>query len=513
VKLSKLLEAIGKTGTEGAGAKDPDIGSIHYRAQDVRPGGLFVAVRGLTADGHDFIDQALDRGAVAAVTQRPVTAPGRIIVTENSRKALAALAARFYGDPAEAMVVIGITGTNGKTTTALLIESILTAAGFSTGVVGTIDYRYGGNTFANPMTTPESLDLQRILADMRNAGVSHVVMEVSSHALDLNRIHGCRIQLGVFTNLTQDHLDYHGTMENYWAAKKQLFSRHLHPRGNGPSGVINCDDPRGGELVRELAGPVLTVGTGSDRDVAALDARHDRNGIRATLRIPAGPIGITSALVGPHNLSNILCAAGAGAALNLSPGDIRSGIEALPLVPGRLEPVSRGTGPFVYVDYAHTPDALEHVLTVLRKLTRGRLICVFGCGGDRDRTKRPIMGELAGRFADLAVITSDNPRSEPPLAIIGEIQKGIEQTHLKHLDPEAVIAATETTGHTTVPDRQKAIELALVAAGPRDTVLIAGKGHETYQVIGKTVRDFDDRAEARAVLDRLAKRRASNGRG
>ncbi|MBI9084806.1 MAG: UDP-N-acetylmuramoyl-L-alanyl-D-glutamate--2,6-diaminopimelate ligase [Desulfobacterales bacterium] len=497
MKLSQLLNAIDAVPPNRC---DPEIGSIHYHAQQVQPQGLFVAVCGLAADGHDFIDQALDRGAAAIVVQRPTAAPVAVIQVKNTRLALAALSARFYGDPSEAMTVIGITGTNGKTTTAYLVEGILAAAGFRPGVIGTIDTRFGGKSHPNPMTTPESLDLQRILADMRNAGVTHVAMEVSSHAIDLHRIHGCRFHLAVLTNLTQDHLDYHGTMAHYWACKKRLFTNHLTPDHGRIAAVINADDPRGEELVRELTLPRIRVGTTAVSDLHLERFHCDPMGIRASIRLSSGSIDLTSSLVGRHNMENILCAAGVGFALELPPTVIQAGIASVTRVPGRLEPVENGAGRFVYVDYAHTPDALAHALVVLRTLTPGRLICIFGCGGDRDRTKRPLMGEIAGRQADLAVVTSDNPRSESPQTIIADICQGMETARSRPLSPQDLATGKNWPGHVVEPDRRKAIALAMDASRPGDTLLIAGKGHETYQILGDTRLDFDDRIEARGAL-------------
>ena len=500
MRLSQILSAIDRVPPNRV---DPEIGSIHYRAQQVQPQGLFVAVCGLTADGHDFIAQALDRGAAAIVVQRPTTAPVPVIQVKNTRLALAALSARFYGNPSESMTMIGITGTNGKTTTAYLVEGILAAAGFRPGVIGTIATRFAGKSHPNPMTTPESLDLQRILAEMRTAGVTHVVMEVSSHAIDLHRIHGCRIHLAVLTNLTQDHLDYHGTMAQYRACKKRLFTDHLAPRTNQTAAVVNVDDPLGAELARELTRPLVRVGIHAPADLCPEQVDYRSTATRAAIRSPAGPMDIVSSLIGRHNMENILCAAGVGFALGLSLAVIQDGIASVTRVPGRLEPVENNTGRFVTVDFAHTPDALAHALKVLKELAEGRLICVFGCGGDRDRTKRPLMGEIAGHQADLAIVTSDNPRSEPPMAIIADICQGMETTRSRRLSPQDLDTGTNWPGHVVEPDRRTAITLAVAASQPGDTLLIAGKGHETYQIVGDARLDFDDRVEARRALTGL----------
>lgn len=505
MKLSTLFDALTGLCNNPPASGDPDIGSIHYRAQEVRPGGLFVAIAGLAADGHDFIDQALERGAAALVVQRPVSAPVPVVEVENSRKALAALAARFHGNPSEALTVIGITGTNGKTTTAYLVEGILAAAGFRPGVIGTIETRFAGRTQPNPMTTPESLDLQGILARMRDAGATHAVMEVSSHAVDLDRIHHCRIRLGVLTNLSQDHLDYHGTMERYWACKKRLFTDHLAPETGRPAAVVNTDDPRGRELAGELALPLIRAGASSSEDMGPVRIQGDRSGLRMELRSPAGPLTLASALVGAHNAQNILCAAGVGVALGLPVEAIESGIAAVDRVPGRLEPIPNDLDRFVYVDYAHTPDALDHALTVLRDLTRQRLICVFGCGGDRDRTKRPAMGEIAGRKADVSVITSDNPRSEPPMEIIADICRGMDRTAAARRTATEAAAAENGACHLVEPDRARAIALGARLMNPGDVLFIAGKGHEDYQILGRKKIHLDDREEALAALERQGK--------
>jgi UDP-N-acetylmuramoyl-L-alanyl-D-glutamate--2,6-diaminopimelate ligase/murE/murF fusion protein len=505
VKLKRLITTLPSATVTGFGGEGPDVTSLHYRSQDVQTGGVFVAIRGLSADGHDFIDDALGRGAAAVVAERPVATPKPVIRVRNSRRALAELAATFYGHPSEQMVVIAVTGTNGKTTTAYLIEGILEQAGLRTGVIGTINYRFAGASFANPVTTPESLDLQRILADMRSAGVTHVVLEASSHAIDLYRIHRCWMDVAVFTNLSQDHLDYHGSMQAYWDTKKRVFTEYLPegPKAGRAAGVINTDSRHGRELVSQLDYPVITTGTGQGCRVRGEHFSCDLKGIHGALVLENTRVAVHSRLVGHHNIENILCAAGAGQALGIGPQAIRDGIEAVTCVPGRLESVENATGRFVYVDYSHTPDALENALTALRALTAGRIICVFGCGGDRDRSKRPRMGAIAARLSNLAVVTSDNPRSENPLTIIEDILPGLRQAGAVAADDRGL---RETENHRLFiaePNRRRAIELGIQAAHPGDTVLIAGKGHETYQVIGHRRIHFDDREEARRVLETL----------
>jgi len=494
---------------------DPEIGSIHYRAQDVEPGGLFVAIQGLSADGHDFVDEALVRGASAIVTQKPVGtpplnknhgAPGQrdpiIVEVENTRKALAAMSGRFYGDPSENMVVIGITGTNGKTTTAFFIESILENAGFNVGVFGTLNCRYSGKTMESPMTTPESLDLQRILSDMFNHGVTHVVMEVSSHAIDLFRVDNCCFDVGVFTNLSQDHLDYHGDMDSYWSCKKRFFTQHLNSASQKSriQAVINCNDAKGPELARVPAITALTTGCAEDHMVRPRQFQCDLSGIAGRIATPAGAFEFESPLIGRHNLENILCATGTGIALDLPLEAIKDGIEAVSGVPGRLERIPNDVDRFVYVDYAHTPDALENVLAALKSMAGGRIICIFGCGGDRDKDKRPRMGEIAGRLSDLTVITSDNPRTEDPVKVIDQITEGTEKVVPRRYLASDLAAGFQKQGYVVEPDRGKAIRLGISVSLPGDTVLIAGKGDEKYQIIGNRRVPFDDRKEAKTAL-------------
>ena len=503
MKLSKLITAIERSPDSVPPGDDPDIDSIHYHTGDVKPGGIFVAIPGLTADGHDFIAQAVEKKAAAIVAARPVDAPVPVVVTGDTRLALAQLSARFYGDPAADLVLIGLTGTNGKTTTAYIIESILTQAGLAAGVIGTIEYHYADRHFDNPMTTPESSDLQRILSEMKSAGVTHVVMEVSSHALDLKRVHGCQFDAAVFTNLTRDHLDYHKDMAHYWACKQRLFTEHLE--GGRGGAIINSNDKRAAELIATLqskisAPVILTAGNAPDAKIRPSACTASGTGMSVTLATPSGPLDIRSPLVGRHNLENVMSAVGVGLHLNLAPDAIRQGIASLSAVPGRLEPVANNRGLHVFVDYAHTPDALENVLQALAPLRETRIICVFGCGGDRDRTKRPLMGAIAGRLADVAVVTSDNPRTEDPDAIIAEILAGDLGANSSRLEAADLRNGVARTGYLVEPDRRRAIRRAIGLAQPGDIVLIAGKGHETYQIRGTEKIDFDDRSEASAAL-------------
>ena len=508
MKLSKLLESVPvKRITDHNKIRqdsmpDMDIRSIHYRAQDVKPGGLFVAVAGFSADGHDFIDEALAKGATAVLTQKKVRKDSIIIEVENTRKGLAAISSRFYQNPSEQLFITGITGTNGKTTTAFLIESIFLGAGFKTGVIGTINYRYSGKTFNNPMTTPESLDLQMILARMLAKGVTHVVMEVSSHAIDLHRIDNCCFDVGVFTNLSQDHLDYHKDMHSYWLCKKKMFTQILNegPKKDRAIAVINCNDTHGKELSGILSVSCLTIGYSKDNMIRPDHIKYSMSGIAGKISTGRGALQFKSSLLGKHNLENILCATGVGIAFDLPLDVIKAGIEDLSFVPGRLEPVLNDAGKFVYIDYAHTPDALENVLTCLKAVKQGKIICIFGCGGDRDKKKRFKMGEIAGRHSDLVIITSDNPRSEDPIKIIAQVAEGTKKVCQKEYTLSDIIKGFSGKGYVVEADRKNAIRLGINASAPGDTIIIAGKGHETSQIIGSKSIAFDDKKEAQKAL-------------
>jgi len=510
MRLAQLVENLdahydGCSPGHDAPGCDPEIRALFCRAQEVEPGGLFVAVKGFTADGHDFIEQAVANGAVAVVCEQPVASDAVMVRVLNSRKALAQLASVFYGDPSAELTVIAITGTNGKTTTSYLIESILQASGKAVGVIGTINYRYNGKSFSNPVTTPDSLDLQRILADMRDAGVTHVVMEVSSHALDLYRVHGCRIEIGVFTNFSQDHLDYHKDMAHYWACKRRLFSDLLpaYAARTRVRAVINVADPKGRRLAQEMTLPCLTCSHHGESDLRTLKARFDLQGMAARIATPRGKLEFHSALVGRHNLENVLNAVGVGVALEIPLETIAAGIASLEYVPGRLERIPNSHRRFVYVDYAHTPDALENALLALRALTADRIICVFGCGGDRDKAKRPEMGAIAARLSDLTVVTSDNPRTEPPERIIEEIISGVHRICDRQYRPADLRRGFGGKGYVVIADRREAIRGGIVASRPGDTLLVAGKGHEPYQIIGHEKRPFDDRQEALQAMAEL----------
>jgi UDP-N-acetylmuramyl-tripeptide synthetase len=503
MKLSTLIEGLA-TDPQGlvGSAVDPEVTAICYDSRRVRPGCLFVAIDGFSHDGHAFIADAVDNGAVAVVCRKPVCTEAVVVRVADPRAALARLACRYYGFPADSMCLIGVTGTNGKTTVTYLLERMLEKAGCLPGVVGTVNCRYAGQTVDSAVTTPESLELQAILRQMADAGVTHVVMEVSSHALDLHRVDGCRFDAAVFTNLTQDHLDHHGTMDRYWACKQRLFFEHLRPvdADHQVRAVVNITDPRGKALASRLGPGAWRTAVDGQADIYPLAVRCDLAGIGGRLATPGGPIDFCTSLVGDFNLANLLSAAGAALAVGLPAAAVAAGIEAIGGIPGRLERIAGSPERSVFVDYAHTPDALENAIAALRTLTPGRLITVFGCGGDRDHTKRPIMGAIAARLSDLAVVTSDNPRSEPPLAIIAEIEAGIRRVCCRRLSVDALKNGWRSEAYVVEPDRAAAIAAAIAAAGKDDAVLIAGKGHETYQILADETVHFDDREVARQVL-------------
>jgi UDP-N-acetylmuramoyl-L-alanyl-D-glutamate--2,6-diaminopimelate ligase len=421
-------------------------------------------------------------------------------------------AAQFYSQPSQKLKLIGVTGTNGKTTLTYLIESMLVAAGMKPGVIGTINYRYAGQEAPSHHTTPESTDLQAMLAEMVRAGIQSVAMEVSSHALAQERVRGVDFDVGVFTNLSRDHLDYHRDMDDYFLAKSRLFTDYLKVSAKAErAAVIYGEDPRGPELIAQARGAGLAVwsyGEASKWDVHPLKVDSDVGGLRGTIQARERTIEFASPLIGAANLQNILGAVGVGRALGFEDDVAARGIRQLRMVPGRLEKVDNELGMAILVDYAHTPDALEKVLGALRPLSRGKLITVFGCGGDRDRGKRPLMGEIAGRLSDLVIVTSDNPRTEDPLAIVGEIEAGVMRTGLKRLrmaDLESRVKKIETQrGYVVEAERRKAIAIAIGVASPDDLLLIAGKGHEDYQILGTAKMHFDDREVARDELGRRA---------
>jgi len=472
---------------------DPGVSSVEYDSRRVKPGCAFVAMRGESSDGNRFIDQAIQAGAVAVVTDSAAEKPRPNVgwaVVPNGRRALARVSANFYKKPAERIAVTGITGTNGKSTTAFLVEAILTAAGRKSALIGTIEYRVAGKGLPAPHTTPEALELNRIFSEALGQGATDAVMEVSSHALAQERVYGVPFDVAVFTNLTRDHLDYHKTMEEYFAAKRVLFE------GCGtdaPRAVVtNLDDEYGAKLAefsRKRSSVVLKYGW-ERGDLHAEKVEITRRGTRFDLVTPERKIAVFSALIGRVNVYNILAAAGACYARGCGAQAIAAGIDKLVSVPGRFERVDCGQPFTVVVDYAHTDDALRNLTALARELvsgagSKGRVLTVFGCGGDRDRKKRPMMGEAAGRGSDFVVLTSDNPRSEDPLAIMNDAVVGLQKTGVKY-GVEA--------------DRRKAIAVAIGEARPGDIVLLAGKGHEKVQVTREGVAPFDDLEVAREAL-------------
>mgnify|MGYP002784861456 CR=1 FL=1 len=469
---------------------------LAYDSRRVSPGQLFVALHGQRADGLTFVPQALAQGAIGIVAQapRPETLPPvPWLVVTDARRALAVAAAAFHRHPSHDMQVIGVTGTNGKTTTAYLVASIFDAAGIPCGLLGTVGYRVGGQLRAATHTTPEAPEVQALLREMADTGCGACAMEVSSHALSLERVAGMRFAAGIFTNLTRDHLDFHEDMDAYFRAKRRLFE--MLP-ADAPA-LINLDDPRGPALV-EIAGRPVTYAINRPADITPGPLSFSLQGLQFDVRTPRGTVRLSSSLVGRPNVYNILGAVAAATALGLSFDAVEKGIAALDGVPGRFQVVSGSKDDVtVVVDYAHTDDALRNLLETARPLASGRLITVFGCGGDRDRTKRPLMGAVAGRLSDLIVITSDNPRREDPVRIIEEIQRGITADTRR-----------DTTRILTVVDRREAIGRAIDMARPGDLVLLVGKGHEKYQVIGSEVLPFDDVMVAR---DALGRKRSNSG--
>ena len=481
---------------------DPIIRGISYDSRAVSPGDLFVALRGEAADGHEYLPQAENLGAAALLIEAPpdVSLQRPAVVVPDTRRALAHVATRFFGEPAAEMTLVGVTGTNGKTSVTYLVESILTRAKMRVGIVGTVEVRYAGEQLRAVNTTPESLDLQRTLRSMRTQNIEAVAMEVSSHGLELGRVNGCRFAVTAFTNLTQDHLDFHGTMDSYLQSKIRLFEDHLLPGG---SAVINVDDPASDKICAAARGSGarlvrVTRDATRDAEIRLLSAECTLDGSIARLALPAGEVSLELPLLGDFNLENLLVACGIAEALGIDHATLAEGVAACPQVPGRVERVGRSLphAPSVIVDYAHTPDAVDKLLLAMRQLAAGRLITVFGCGGDRDRAKRPVMAEAVARSSDRVIATSDNPRTEAPLAILDDVEAGLSRC--ERVTPDA-LDSTER-GYCVIEDRREAIELAVSIARSDDTLVIAGKGHEDYQIVGRTKLPFDDRQEALRCL-------------
>jgi len=472
------------------GPVDSDVTAVATDSRQVTPGALFVAIRGSATDGHKYIDDALGRGAAAIVYEDPSTA-ARLDVgvaaarVTSSRRAAALLATEFYGCPSADLALVGVTGTNGKTTVTCFLESIFRVAGKNAGAITTVGRRIGGEQLPAPCTTPHSVELQELLRRMVRARVTHVAMEVSSHALALDGVLGCKFDAAVFTNMTRDHLDFHGTIEQYLAAKCRLFSEYAEAARPEKCmvGIVNADDDAAERIIQQAACPITTYGIQRDAAVRVSDIEMTAAGSTFALHAAAGTLPLRLPAVGRFNVYNAAAAAACALEMGFEHEVVTTGLESAPPVPGRFEFVREGQDFSVIVDYAHTPDGLRNVLQSARRITANRLLCVFGCGGDRDRTKRPIMGQIATRLADFAVLTSDNPRSEEPVAIIDEIVPGINGA-----------------GYAIEPDREAAIKRAIEMAQPGDAVVIAGKGHEIYQEIGDSRIHFDDREVARRIL-------------
>ncbi len=490
MKLGELLRELPvlHAGTDARA----EVSSLAYNSREVGPGTLFFAFQGEKTDGHAYIPQALERGAVAVVSERaaPPELATHWIQVAAIRRALADAGRIIFGHPDQRLQIIGITGTNGKTTTTYLVESVLGAAGILSGVFGTIEYRMGSKTRVATNTTPESLDLLSYFAELVKAGGKAAVMEVSSHSLAQERVWGFHFAVAVFTNLTQDHLDYHKDFEHYFQAKRRLFEGLGAPPPDWA--VINTDDPWGARLL-ELPYPNrLTYGLKGDAQVTPKHVASSPTGTEAVIATPAAKLHIISPLLGRANLANILAAIATGVAMGIASTKIEEGIAKLQAVPGRFEQIDEGQPFLVVVDYAHTDDALKNVLKTARELTRDRLIVLFGCGGERDRTKRPRMGEAAGALADFVVLTSDNPRSEDPLLIMADALVGLQRT---------------STPYIAEVDRGTAVRKALEEAREGDVLVLAGKGHETYQILKDGKIDFDDRDVARKILAEMGYRK------
>ena len=483
--LQTLLEAAGCVAPADLRVAAVPVKGVEYDSRRIAAGDVFFAFQGAHVNGRDFVFEAARRGAAAVISESPPPSDAPIpwIQVDHARRVLALMARALHSEVAADVLLTGITGTNGKTTSALLLDSMLTAAGAITGVIGTVSHRIGGEQRRALNTTPESIDIYRMMRDLRAACGAHMTMEVSSHALALGRVWGIQFHTGVFTNLTADHLDFHGTMESYFNAKAELFRGQdsVPPR----FAVVNADDPWSRKLPRPPGTKVIKYGLSSAAELRATDVRAGFEGLRFEMEWQGHSYPLASILTGRMNVYNILAAAGAAFSYGLTPEAVREGVYTCRAVAGRFERIDAGQPFLVIVDYAHTEDALRNAIASARGLEPARVLTAFGCGGDRDRSKRPMMGQAAGQLSDFVVVTSDNPRSEDPIAIINDVLVGLRRTD---------------TVHVIEPDREKAIRRVIAEAGPQDIVLIAGKGHESYQVIGDRTIEFDDRVVARRIL-------------
>ncbi|MEH7075054.1 UDP-N-acetylmuramoyl-L-alanyl-D-glutamate--2,6-diaminopimelate ligase [Neobacillus drentensis] len=466
---------------------DPEITSIENDNRKVQMGSLFICIKGYTVDGHDYAESAVKSGAVAILAERPLPLDVPVILVKDTTRAMAVLADAFYDQPTKNLRLIGITGTNGKTTTSHLIEKIFSDASQKTGIIGTMYTKIADKTIETKNTTPESLTLQKTFKQMVEAGVDTAVMEVSSHALDLGRVHGCDFDVAVFTNLTQDHLDYHKTMDEYKRAKSLLFAQlgntfnHHKPK----FAILNSDDPASVMYSKSTAAHVITYGIDTKADIQAENIEMTSSGTRFDLIVQTEKYPVQMQLIGKFSVYNVLASIAASIVSGIDINAVIKSIEEVTGVSGRFELVNEGQDFTVIVDYAHTPDSLENVLKTIQHFAKKKVYCIVGCGGDRDRTKRPLMAKIAGQFATDPILTSDNPRSEDPLAILKEMEAGIHGVQYR-----------------IIPDRKEAIQTAVQEASEGDVILIAGKGHETYQIIGNVVHNFDDRLVAREAIER-----------
>ena len=474
MKLRELLKDIEIISSKGD--LDVEINGIVYDSRKTKKGNLFICISGYTQDGHKYISDALQKGAAAFIVEKDVDVKGASVVkVQSSRTAMPLLASTFYNNPTQRLRLVGITGTNGKTTTTYLIKSIMEANKQKTGLLGTISTQIGDKIFVSSRTTPESLDLQSLFREMADSDIDYAVMEVSSHSLELGRVDGCNFRIGVFTNLTQDHLDFHKTIENYRNAKKKLF--YMTKGAN----IINIDDEHGriiADEVRKLGIQLITYGIDNKADIMAKNIDITAKGVTFTLVTPEYETELSIKIPGKFSVYNALAAATVAYVEGIGRDAIREGLNNVDNVPGRSEIVKTNTPYTVIVDYAHTPDGLQNILASVKQYAKGRVITLFGCGGDRDREKRPIMGEIAGRMSDYCIITSDNPRSEEPMDIIRQAEAGIKSTGCDYI---------------CIENRRDAIKYALTMAKPEDIVLLAGKGHETYQVLKDRTIPFDER--------------------
>ena len=463
-----------------------DITSIEMDSREVKPGALFICIDGYTVDGHNFAQMAVEKGAVAILAEKPVDVEVPVVRVKSTKRAMAVLADAFYNQPTQKMHLIGVTGTNGKTTITHLIEHIFKSQHKKTGLIGTIEIRIGDTSYDVKNTTPESLTLQKTFNQMVEENVEVAMMEVSSHALDLGRVHGCDFDVAVFSNLTQDHLDYHHTMEDYRRAKGLLFAQlgNAYNHNRPKFAVLNADDAATEEYIKNTAATVITYGIDRDSDIRATNIQITNSGTMFDLTTPTETVRVEMKLIGKFSVYNVLAATASCLVSGIPLSVIVEEIKVLEGVSGRFEVVDAEQDFTVIVDYAHTPDSLENVLKTVKEFAKRNIYVIVGCGGDRDRTKRPIMARIAAEYSTQAILTSDNPRSEDPLAILKDMEEGLD-----------------TDNYVTIADRAEAIRYAVEAAHADDVIVIAGKGHETYQIIGKKVFDFDDREVARKMIE------------